>query len=559
MRSGPHSFIPAWTCASAFIAALCVFLPPPPVVAQMKVPAASDWVDRGVIFSAGRPGAWDLYLWGGFAMSAVKKGGVFHLYYQGSSGYDDVEETVVGRSIGVATSTTGYDGFVKSASNPLITWHPSCPQNNCEEGAASAGAFVGANKEIHVYYGANTQVSSSAVNADGRLATSLDGVAFIDRGIALNHTNSSIWGFGDELFPTIGLQHGDTFVTYYLPNGTGTGRTLGAAWGQTATGLTQSARVTSNGTPVSAWGGGSAVHLGGTTYAVFVSVVTAARVDVYTVDLTAPHQFTGPVASYAFPEMLQGTVLFDPETSTWFLYYRAASGDAYGVKTFQLETPGPPPPPPPPGPGPEPTVDLPPGAPQNLQAIYNAGILTLTWLPPAAGGAGAPTSYVLSAGYLPSQSDIADFDTGLLATTFSVPVSSGFPPAHTSGGAMNPGGLMFIRVHARNAAGISGPSNEILMDTRNAACSGAPLVPGPLSVTVQGPQAAFSWGAAPGASSHIAEAGSAPGAANLVRINLGTQTSIAATAPAGTYYVRVRGQNACGVSPPSNEVVVVIQ
>jgi hypothetical protein len=303
-------------------------------MAQMRVPATADWVDGGVIFSAGDPGAWDLYLWGGFAMSAVKTRGVYYLYYQGASWYDEVEDTVVGRSIGVATSTTGYDGFVKAPTNPVLTWHPTCPGNDCEEGAASAGAFVAANGAIDVYYGANTHVDASTVNADGRLATSADGFAFTDRGIVLNHTNSGIWGFGDELFPTIGLQHASTFVTYYLPNGTGTNRTLGVAWGSTATGLSQSARVTSGGLPVSAWGGASAVHLGGTTYAVFVSVTGGPRIDVYTVDLAQPNLFTGPVASYAFPEMLQGTVLFDPETSTWFLYYRMAPDSAaYGVKT----------------------------------------------------------------------------------------------------------------------------------------------------------------------------------------------------------------------------------
>lgn len=341
MNSGPYSSVRSTAlCAGALIGAICFSGVSPSAVAQMRFPAASDWVDGGLIFSAGQPGTWDLYLWGGLALSAVKKDGVFHLYYQGSSGYDDGEETVVGRSIGVATSTTGYDGFVKSPSNPLITWHPGCPQNNCEEGAASAGAFVAANREIHVYYGANTQVDASNLNADGRLATSIDGVAFADRGAVLSYTNRAVWGYGDELFPTIGFQHGDTFVTYYLPNGTGTGRTLGAAWGPAATNLTQSARVvTTSGTPVSAWGGGSAVHLGGSTYAVFVSVTSAARIDVYTVDVASPHQFTGPLASYAFPEVLQGTVLFDPETSTWFLYYRAASGDAYGVKTYRAGPP----------------------------------------------------------------------------------------------------------------------------------------------------------------------------------------------------------------------------
>jgi hypothetical protein len=330
-----------WIHALTGITALNLCLFSPALLAQMRVPAASEWVDRGLIFSAGQPGSWDLYLWGGFALSAVKKGSTFYLYYQGASGYDNREATVVGRSIGLATSTTGHDGFDKSPHNPLITWHPTCPRNDCEEGAASAGAFLGTNEEVHVYYGANTMVSASAVNADGRLATAADGQAFGDRGIVLNHNNAAIWGFGDELFPVVGLQATDRFVTYYIPNGTGTNRTLGAAWGASATSLTQSARVTAGGTPVSAWGGASAVYLGANTYAVFVSVVTASRIDVYTVNLAAPHQFNGPVAAYAFPDMSQGTVLFDPDTSTWFLYYRNTSQDAYGVRTAHL-APAPP-------------------------------------------------------------------------------------------------------------------------------------------------------------------------------------------------------------------------
>lgn len=341
MRPGTDSSSRSRILSGAVVAAFCALGLVRPVVAQqLQVPSAADWTDRGLIFSAGQPGAWDSILWGGFAISAVKKDGVFYLYYQGSSAYDEGEATVVGRSIGVATSPTGYDGFVKSQRNPLITWHPGCPLNDCEEGAASAGAFVGPNRDVHIYYGANTRINASTVNADGRLAIAADGLAFTDRGIVLNHTNSAIWGYGDELFPTIGLQHGNTFVTYYLPNGTGTGRTLGTAWGPSATSVTQSARVTAGGTPVSGWGGGSAVHLGGDIYAVFVSATSAPRIDVYTVDMTRPHQFTGPVASYAFPEMLQGAVLFDSDTATWFLYYRAASGDAYGVKTFRSSIPG---------------------------------------------------------------------------------------------------------------------------------------------------------------------------------------------------------------------------
>lgn len=341
MKFERSRFVRSWILVAIVIAALGLYLLSPSVMAQMKIPSASDWVDGGLILQAGEPGAWDLHLWGGFALSAVKKGGTFLLYYQGSSAYDNREETVVGRSIGVASSATGYDRFVKALNSPVIRWHPGCPRNDCEEGAASAGAFVGSNGEIHVYYGANSLETPSTVNADGRLATSGDGVAFVDRGIALDRRNSAIWGSGDELFPIIGLQGDDKFVTYYIPNGTGTNRTLGVAWGAAATNLTQSARVTSGGNAVSAWGAGSAVRLGGNTYAVFVGVLTARRIDVYTVDLMNPQQFTGPVASYQFPNLLDGTVLFDPETSTWFLYYLNASADAIGVRTARL-APAPP-------------------------------------------------------------------------------------------------------------------------------------------------------------------------------------------------------------------------
>jgi len=309
----------------------------PGLAAQILVPSASEWTDHGVIFPAGQPGEWDLYLWGGFTITAVKVGATYHLYYQGSSGYDGIEDTVTGRSIGVATSPNGLN-FVKSALNPVLTWHPTCPANDCEEGAASAGAFTGAGGDVRLYYGANTQVSASAVNADGRLATSQDGLNFSDAAVVLNHSDTSLWGFGDELFPIIGLESQGVFVTYYIPNGAGTNRTLGAAWGTDVSTLTQSSQVTSGGTPVTAWGGGAAEQIDETTYAVFVSVVNEAKIDVYTVDIANPHQFTGPVATYAFPGMSQGTVLLDTETSTWFLYYRTASADAYGVKTAPVRT-----------------------------------------------------------------------------------------------------------------------------------------------------------------------------------------------------------------------------
>jgi hypothetical protein len=52
------------------------------------------------------------------------------------------------------------------------------------------------------------------------------------------------------------------------------------------------------------------------------------------------------------------------------------------------------------------------------------------------------------------------------------------------------------------------------------------------------------------------EAGSAFSLANLFNGNIGTATSLATSVPPGTYFVRVRGVNACGTGPASNELIV---
>ena len=86
--------------------------------------------------------------------------------------------------------------------------------------------------------------------------------------------------------------------------------------------------------------------------------------------------------------------------------------------------------------------------------------------------------------------------------------------------------------------------------------------PGNLTRTVQGTTVLLGWGAPPGSqpTSYVIEAGSASGASNITVFDTGT----AATAltvnnvPAGTYFVRVRGKDAAGTGPASNEVTVVV-
>jgi hypothetical protein len=52
--------------------------------------------------------------------------------------------------------------------------------------------------------------------------------------------------------------------------------------------------------------------------------------------------------------------------------------------------------------------------------------------------------------------------------------------------------------------------------------------------------------------------GSAPGLANLLVASMGNSTTIAAVAPPGRYYARVRAKNRCGGGPSSNEILVIV-
>ena len=177
-------------------------------------------------------------------------------------------------------------------------------------------------------------------------------------------------------------------------------------------------------------------------------------------------------------------------------------------------------------------------APTDLQAAVTGTTVRLTWGPPAQG---TPASYVIEAGSSAGASNVATFDTGNPATTLTTAA---------------PLGTYYVRVRARRGGALGGPSNEVVVNVTGA-CS-APFAPAGLTHGVNGPSVQLSWQAAAGATSYLLEAGSASGSSNLLASDIGNVTTLGATAAPGTYYVRVRALNACGSSPPSNEVVVVV-
>jgi len=187
-----------------------------------------------------------------------------------------------------------------------------------------------------------------------------------------------------------------------------------------------------------------------------------------------------------------------------------------------------------------------PDSPTNLSGSVSSSRVTLSWLAPATGD--VPTSYMVEAGSASGRIDIANFDTG---TTVPGLVVDNVPS-----------GTYFIRVRAKNSAGVSLPSNElVLIVIGSSGCTPSPPIG--LTATASGFVATLHWtppSSACAATGYIIEAGSAPGASDLATFNTGTTaTSYVATGVgAGTYYVRVRAVNAAGASAPSNEATLVV-
>lgn len=181
-----------------------------------------------------------------------------------------------------------------------------------------------------------------------------------------------------------------------------------------------------------------------------------------------------------------------------------------------------------------------PGAPTGLTASATGSNVALTWT----AATGPVVSYVIEAGSATGLSDVANFNTGTSATTFS--------------GSGVIAGTYFIRVRAASAGGVGPASNEVMVTVTNTCPPPGP--PAGLTRSVTGSSVTLSWSAGSGATSYVLEGGSSAGASDLVLTDLQSPatTFISTGVSAGTYFVRLRSKNACGQSGPSNEVTVIV-
>jgi predicted phage tail protein len=183
----------------------------------------------------------------------------------------------------------------------------------------------------------------------------------------------------------------------------------------------------------------------------------------------------------------------------------------------------------------------PPAPPKAFQVtVTDATGIDFTWDRPTDNC--FPTGYLVLVGNAPGLSNLAAFQIGPgFAFEFDVPV-----------------GAYYVRLVALNQFGQSGESNEVVVVW---SCGGPPGPPHRPTAVVTGAVVALSWsgpviGCAP--SSYELHAGSAPGLSNIGVFPLGSATTFAATAPSGTYYVRIVARNRYGAGAPSTEMVVVV-
>jgi hypothetical protein len=224
-----------------------------------------------------------------------------------------------------------------------------------------------------------------------------------------------------------------------------------------------------------------------------------------------------------------------PFSGTYVVRLRDSQNTRRGAYSFRYGLAGPCPFQPP---------EPPPAPPANLTAVVNGANVSLNWSAPP----GTVLSYILEVGAVSGDSSLLVYDTGSPSTSFAA--IAPLPRTY------------FVRVRARNGAGTSAASNEVVVVVGSGAgpCVSAPGAPASLTASVSGGLVTLNWSGPAGAvTTYVIDVGSVAGATDLASFGTANNTpSVSAVAPPGTYFVRVRARNDCGTGAPSNEIVVVV-
>ena len=301
---------------------------------MVNIPSQNDWSYKKTVIQPGPRGSWDCRLEGMISPCAmVKKNNTFFLYYIGSDGerrYPHTDKGPRHRALGVATSSDGLN-FTKYSGNPIVQYSPT---GNDEEGVFSAGVVLDDNGDVVIYYGAmkSPSASSTVVSSDVRVITSHDGFRFINDTKVLSHTDSGVWGYGDELFPLGALKHNGIWYVYYTVVASGIRWVLGVAWGNSKSNLSNSKEFYKSFYYVK--GGCDPVPLNSTEFAMFIGQDDGndnEHIKVKTVKYSDPTKALSTVETY-YMDTCSGHVVFY-DNQKWVMYYRKDEDNQLKVRT----------------------------------------------------------------------------------------------------------------------------------------------------------------------------------------------------------------------------------
>jgi hypothetical protein len=175
-----------------------------------------------------------------------------------------------------------------------------------------------------------------------------------------------------------------------------------------------------------------------------------------------------------------------------------------------------------------------PSTPVNLLGTVNGSTLSLAWRNTFGGG--TPAGLFLHV-------------TGSLNATLSMPLAETFSFAGV------PAGTYTFRLFAVNASGASAASRPVTL-TFPGPCSGPPQVPANVVATRDGNLITVLWDRALSGSAATGFLLNVTG--SFVGSFPTTQRTLSGAVGPGTYNITVHATNACGVSAPSAERIVVI-
>jgi hypothetical protein len=199
----------------------------------------------------------------------------------------------------------------------------------------SAGIVLDTNGDIVIYYGAMKapNASSISVSSDIRVITSNDGFNFYGDTLVISHSDSNMWGSGDEMFPLGALKHNGVWYVYYTAVARGISWVLGVAWGNSKTNLPNSKEFYKTSSYYTK-GGCDPIPLNSSEFAMFIGQDNdrnVEHIDIKKVKYSDPTKISSSVVTYNM-DTCSGHVVFN-DGPKWFMYYRRDPDNQLRVRT----------------------------------------------------------------------------------------------------------------------------------------------------------------------------------------------------------------------------------